>query len=522
MGIAFNTLYDRILLEKSNFNRFFTSQTPVHKIHQVLRISHDTDVELSPTSNRHVLWDALREGNGLFVAEKISHHDVAKRIAVLKKTIKELSYHENIIRNYNEIKKFILTVLSVDFNGEIDTALYKKYNERLHGGYHTKPVRPLETVIKETYPSQSGEIIQQLDDVINCLIPERYIVLKRIPDTHKAGLVPKSEEQVIGPGERKFKVYPKNQGKVYGQKYTAFLFTSERLISTKTITDNAVRTFRLFFGGWGTRDFYVIEDKSFVPKKHPYTSIGKSNMYKVLPLTKSHINAFAIKTLEKYERLINLKLQERLKEIKSSMVSNINNQTGEINLSTFDVESYNNLLKIINKGILNSNVDDLFFDFMLKDTRHDLSDYELLSTKISAETNEEYLETLQDDKDDVMDEILKVLKNQSGISGSQYVKIRRIRDNQEPHIQVVPYDELVKLNIVEYEMYDDVRRSWIPIDTENFNKLRTNLGVNATYAIGFKDALSYNDFTRQFVLYVVRSLASKNIIDRLENILEDF
>ena len=128
MGITFDILYDRILLaETSEFSKFFTGTRPINIIHDILKVSHDTNLVLSPTNNRHEMWNVLRDGKAIF-ARINKPKTVEYSLNNLLQQIKSLPEVPGRNRSRNEISEIIKKEINTFLDEYYDryTGLYLK------------------------------------------------------------------------------------------------------------------------------------------------------------------------------------------------------------------------------------------------------------------------------------------------------------------------------------------------------------------------------------------------------------
>jgi hypothetical protein len=519
MGIKFNIFYDRILLaETSNFAKFFTSRKPIQIIHDILKISHNAELKLSPTNNRHVLWDALREGNALFVSinRPKSINDAKENLRI---QIRDLS---------NEIKTICEQAINMVRGESVDSFTYKKIKNRLIGPRISGKKSVLD-VVKEIYPNKNS-LLDAINKFVESIKPGNYILIKRVAmDIGTSWATP-----FTSPDDRRFPVRPETDksAKVFGQDYIAWRFDGDRLIEKKRILENAVTAFNLYFKGWGDRDFYIIEDKSFQKiLRHPFVSQREMRFEKILPIDTTSIESFVDINIQRFKKLIIKEIEITSAQLDKHVSSIIKKPDELSNEDIRDIREYKETLKYLNQDVLKPDALSLFNKFVRYDINLDLNDYIIIDTYESSfkSIDPYYPDFIEDDNIQRRGDAWKILNKQQKQKGiekikqgvminkpSEIVKIRPKIDRK--NIQNVHFNDFIRLarnDINRYEMFDANFNRWVPVDPNYIEKY----GKMPNVAIAFENSKSYNDFVRKFILFVLHNMVKRPSIKKFDALL---
>lgn len=525
MGIIFDVLYDRILLaEASDFSKFFTSSEPIQKIHGELKVAHDTQLVLSPTNNRHELWNTLRSGKAIFASiNKPKSIEHAK--TNLLNQVKSLPQVNGRGRSRNEIITIIQRLISSVSKKTVTSLEYKQMKRRIVGPMPTGK-RSIIDLVDEIYPEMTS-LKDAIDEFIAAIKPGNYILVKRVPlGPSTAWATPYTK-----PAERRFPVRDERDknGKVFGQEYVAWTFDGDRLVDKQRIAINAIKVYNQLFPGWGDRDFYIVDDASLLQtKRHPFVSSEDFSFVEILPLEYDSVKSFASSSLQKYQKILTNKAQNIANQLKAHMHSKID----QIDTSDDDIrksiDEYRDVLRLLNQGIQQLDFEALFRRFLMKDARLDLSTYMIINADHPFEPYDSYL-TMRNIKQSRED--WEVLSRQRSLSAIEYfikngfitktgqsVKIRSKEDRTD--VRSVDMSSFAKRSDTnKFEMFDANHNRWVPFDAKYIDEFKIS---GATIAIAFKNFKDYNDFVRRFVLFAIRTIVKAPEVKNIANLLSDF
>lgn len=521
MGIKFDVFYDRVILaETSEFSKFFTSSEPIQIIHDILKISHDTEVDLSPTNNRHVLWDELRDGKALFVSIN-KPKSIEFATENLRAQIGSLPPIPERGRLRNEIKTVCEQAINMVKGGNISSLDFKKIKNRLIGPRTSGKPSILDST--KTIYADKTSLLDAINKFVEAIKPGNYILIKRVA----LGSSTKWATPSTPPEERRFPVRPETDktAKVFGQEYVVWRFDGEKLVEKERLETNATLAFRKYFTGWGDRDFYVIEDKSFQKiMRHPFVSQKNLRFEKILPLDEESVTSFVDTNLQRFRKIINNEIETISAQLKKQLHADIEKMDIASSDIAKKIEEYREALNYLNQEVLRINQQTLFSDFIVKDINLNLNDYIVIDSSTPFEPFDPFSmrdKTLQNIED------WKILNKQQGISkvksistGGVYgdkpresVKIRSKANRK--NIQTVDPLEFSKQNdISQYEMFDANYNRWVPVDPNYIEKYNSN-----NVAIAFPDMRSYNDFVRKFILFSLRNIVKRPAAKKVASLL---
>jgi len=526
MGIIFDVLYDRILLaEVSNFSKFFTSSKPIQKIHGELKVAHDTQLVLSPTNNRHELWNTLRSGKAIFASiNKPKSIEHAK--TNLLNQVKNLPQVTGRGRSRNEITSIIQRLISSISKKPVTSLEYKQIKRRIMGPMPTGK-RSIIDLVDEIYPEITS-LKDAIDEFIAAIKPGNYILVKRVP----LGLGVAWATPYTKPTERRFPVRDERDknDKVFGQEYVAWTFDGDRLVDKQRIAINAIKVYNQLFSGWGDRDFYIVDDASLLQtKRHPFVSSEDFSFVEILPLEYNSVKSFASSSLQKYQKILTNKVQNMANQLKIHMYSNIDRiDTSDSDIKK-SIDEYRDALGLLNHGIQQLDFESLFRQFLKKDARLDLSTqymiinagypfepYNPYSTMRNAKQSREDWEVLS--RQYSLSAIEYFIKNGFNTKIDQSVKIRSKENRTD--VRSVDMSSFAKRSDAnKFEMFDANHNRWVPFDAKYIDEFKIS---NASIAIAFKNFKDYNDFVRRFVLFVIRTIVKPPEVKNIANLLGDF
>lgn len=514
MGIHFDILTD-FLNEASEFSKFFTGTEPLKKIHDELKISHDTKLMLSPTDNRHELWDALRAGKGIFAS--IHKSDIIKNSATnLLGMIKQLQVPPNRARSYNEIRDTIKRIALLSKNNRITAPDFKKIKARLEGSNDAPGKTSIVTLAHNLYP-ENTELREAIHLFAAALRPGNYVLVKRLSayDTPET-------RGLQEPDERKFplRATDNKKEKIFGQEYTAWFFNGDTLIDKKRYHVNAVTVYRDLFPGWGDRDFYIIENEQFLKtNKHAFVPSKDIKFVEILPIERDSVDNFVKSTIEKYKRLVDTKIKE-------------------MSLSYGPEETHpeyqnakQSLEKMFNEIVPNT----MFKSFMTTDTNIQLDDYLIITTDRPFKSLDPYSTTTASYSFNQVESTPEDWETHTKESGKDHIN-QLMRQTGTDLPQKTP--ETVRIrskadrsNVIQatadrindpqnYEMWDSDRRRWVPYDPKYIGKFGRP-HYTQFVAIAFKNIRDYNNFARRFMRFAVRSTIKAPELKAIEAMLEE-
>ena len=513
MGINFDILSDSLLNEDSDFSKFFNTEEPIRLIHKALKVSADTQLVLSPTNNRHVLWDELKRGKAIF-ASKNQSELVAKSLDEFKNEINKLRPPPNRAQSFNEIKYLILSHFgAMATKGKITSKEYQKIQERIRG--------PIAASIKALFPKDVKRLMDILDAFLSGIRPGDQILVKRLAHNPSTEV----EKQYLAPGERQFpmakkpdemKYLPGTKEKIFHQEYIAWFFDGDTLVNKKAYNVNGITVYRDLFAGWADINFYVIENEKFLKAQtHPYVSTQENQFSKIIPLDQQNITAFVTSTLNKYEKVIMNKIQANASGI------------GQ------DEPGYEEAMSIIHNGIKGINPTQLFKDFILKDITHKLSDYMIIQSDIPKNPNMPWTkdnaqqgnlkspskEWKSLDVDAAIEKIQGMMRTDLPTKQTEMVTVRLKTDRSKSQ-KVDPVTLMRTPGATDkYEMFDANTSNWVPFDPNYIKSYTSNYGPKGNLAVAFATPQDATNFARIFALYAMRNVVKAPENKQIEDIL---
>lgn len=539
MGIKFNLLIDKFILnEASEFSRFFTSEEPIKFIHDILKVSADTKLVLSPTNNRHTLWDSLREGKAIFA--KINKPESIKLHSDrLKSILTTLPKTPKMGITLNEIKDTIKSVLK-EVQEPIQSVQYKKIHNKLKGD---KGVFNKIKKLNLGMTAEDGYLIN-INEFLTAIKPGEYILVKRSMGNKWGGF--RVSDVYAGPEERSFPVAKTKGEKVSSQSYNVYYFDGEKLINEERISENAVMVFRKLFDGWGDRDFYIIEDEKFLPvAKTPFIPNKDIQYEQLLPISRKTIQDFVFGNLNKFQDLLKDRINNLTDGIKERISQDIEKLSVSENEIIENIKHYRKAKEILETGVGAVNAIDLFSKY-LTSGQVDLKNYLLLSTAypympnlgkdpvssriydLSINKYKNFGEwEIQSNKIN-KEKIELLIKNLSRSDSSDEVDAGTIKvalrtdpqNSFDLNLDKVPYK--ISSNVNDYMMFNKTRNRWEPLDLKyagEYGKTRDNPYV---YAIAFKTTKDYKDFIKKFVKFALDNIVKSPERRDMDDILSAF
>ncbi len=373
MGTKFNILSDNLitLLEKSEFSKFFTSPEPIKVIHNSLRVSHDTDLRIEPTTNRHKMWDALRAGNGLFVViDKPGIREYA--ISELHRQMVSSSPETNRTRSYNELMSNLRRLLDKARSTPISSNHYKDIKKQVYGSTHSKTKSIMKQIDEAFDEGNSFNMLLRdaVKSLLSALMPGEIVLIKRYTDDSYIDLAPRYQ-----PSERKFRVarVKDRRHKVFGQEYTVFIFNNNQLLDVKIHKKNAIGVYEEYFHGRGHRDFYIISNKKFL-QTLPDTLSPTPQLpfsYSIVVDDKG-VQGFVNKALNKFETAFNNKANTLIQSVQQNIAAGI---------PGLDMKTITRIQDTVHE-IKTSNPIQLFRYFISKCPEIDLDNYDIIHKKV--------------------------------------------------------------------------------------------------------------------------------------------
>lgn len=507
MGIKFDILRDRYLLnEDSDFSRFFSSPEPIKFIHDKFKISHDTKLVLSPTNNRHSLWDKLREGKGLFAV--INKPELLKNSSNnLKSLLKTLTPPPNRTRTFNEIKDGVKSIFETI---AIDMGQYESVTSAVYNDIKNKINKPNGLISKARSTFETDDrLIIALKDFESALLPGEYILIRRTPV--KSELL-KGYDPVVEYSDT--------------QRYIAYFFDKEKLVNQIVIEKNAVQAYRQLFPGWGDRSFYIIEETQFGPiAKHPFRMQKDFSFEKLLPLTNADIQRFVEYTFSKYEAVIDKKITNMTQRLKQQAFKDIELIDKPDHVVIDSINEYRKALKILKTGVNEYSKPEIMLDFLKINTSN--PKFKFISSADTFIPFDPYRPanqsvSKQDWETKTFDDGLKIVRSMLSFNrfrneNREYI-LARLKSNRNENVQR-KIDELNK----DYEIWDRIKRRWIPYDPnyiEQFH-LAAPYYSEQPAALIFNTEADFNDFTRKFMLFALRNMIKEPEIKDLENLIQE-
>jgi hypothetical protein len=486
-------------------------------IHKMLKVDADTKLVLSPTNNRHVLWDELKLGKAIF-ASKNQSELVRKSLEEFRSAISAMPPPANRTQSYNEIKSLVLNHFGkIAQEGKVTSKDFKKIEDRIRG--------PISNKIKELYPKDKT-LVPILDAFLSGIRPGSQILVKRLAHNPSEG---DEAKQYLDPEERQFpmakkpddpKFRPGTKEKIFHQEYIAWFFDGDRLIDKKYYSVNGITVYRDLFAGWADINFYVIENEKFQKAKtHPFVSTPENQFTKIIPIDQGNIKSFVDNTLKTYGKLI----IDKMKANAAAM-----QQAGGME------EDYAKAEAAINAGIRFINPIDLFKEFILNDIKHQLSDYMIIKSDVPFDPNapwsnkntatqrgnmavpsEDWTEL---DKGEAIAEIQNKMRSDIRVKAAERITVRP-KNNRAKIISTNTEIMGARPDVDQYEMFDSNQKLWVPFDANYIKSYKTNYG-NDGIAIAFPTADSVTDFTRKFALYAMHNIVKAPEAKQLEDIMD--
>jgi hypothetical protein len=391
MGIKFDVLSDVfMLIEDSQFSKFFTGSEPIKKIHKELRILHGDDLVMNPSDNRHELWDAARTGKGIFVVVYKSKTIIEAKNELIKFFKAHPPRNTRLSQTYNEIKDDVRRIIaSLPNDKPATTEEFKTIQSIVEGAPQNRnktPVRKksLRTKIAEVYPNDWQKFFSALDTFMNEISNADRILIKRIAQPAEAARG--TPTAFLKPDQRYFKVAQREGQKIFGQQYMIWFFNKDKFLGARTIQANATDLWKPWkggitqLGGWGERDYYIIENEKFAQsKKQPLeANIPPANV--VLPLKAGEVDKFVSESFNMFKRVMLQKMSQGAESMRTKAVNDIGDTSTSDEESLATAKEYRALLKTIASGLQTINKTQMFYNFLSKDTMLDLNQYEFIDT----------------------------------------------------------------------------------------------------------------------------------------------
>ena len=515
MGITFDILSDSLLSEASDFSQFFNSEEPIRLIHKMLKVDANTQLILSPTNNRHVLWDELKRGKAIFTFRR-KPDQIEQAIESFKSEINKHRPPPNRTQTYNEVKYLILQHYgkqAIDKKHTFTSKEYQKIQEKING--------PIKDALNEMFPKNQFSPI--LDMFLMAIRPGDSILMKRI--SHDSGDI---DRHYMSPEDRRFPMAKKpdepgykahKPEKIFGQKYIGWFFDGNKLIDKKYYSKNGIKAYRDEIEGWAKVNFYVVEDKSFLkPKTHPFVSTNENQFAMIIPMDQQGVSSFVNTTLKKYERVI----ADKMKANASNMDPN--------------ESDYDEVMKTVSAGIAGVDSKELFKNFILGDITHKLTDYMIVKSDVPKDPNMPWDKDITQrgnlttpskkwknvDKDEAAEAIQNMMRIELPVRQTEVVSVRLKTDRSK--IQKMDLAGLESMSkgpnaADKYEMFDVNKGIWTPIDPNYIKNYKTNMGVVGAYAVAFATPQDATDFSRKFAIYAMRNIVKAPENKQIDDIL---
>jgi len=371
MGIKFDILCDTVLVEDSELSRFFTGAEPIRKIHQELGLEAGEQPSIQSTRNRHVIWDALRTGDAMFVVihKPLNIQQARKRLSDSFLTNSDDAATDKP-RSQNEIRQGINNALRVAPEGETADAdavarLKKMFFGRAQnfqpGSGYANARGGIANAIREVYGAKSDEKIAELNTFITNVTEADRFMIKRVATG--GGSMATNRK----PESRRFPIATRPGERVTGQQYNVWMFSGDKFISKQTLKKNVTHIFRPEKGGlselkgWADRDYYLVRNKAFQVQNATTTAPGEIS----LRINHVGISAFTKNTITKYQPVVTKKIGENQAAMKQWYLD----QTDDPNSTEVEAEEaqrdYRRMLGVMH-GKIEFDYNQMFSDYLTK------------------------------------------------------------------------------------------------------------------------------------------------------------
>lgn len=514
MGLKFDLFAD-LLLERSVFSRFFTSDAPIKQLHDIfhqdysnsitgtnttMKAAHNADLQLSPTNNRHEIVDELRNGKGVFIVS-----DKNSEISTAKLNLKEkiTSYDADPAKKMtaNKIKDFAKTLLNAS-DGHLASKTLKKLKDRFD---HKNALQPLhgssiKQNIQEVYANSGGvsDIESAFLQLLAAFEAGDRILIKRHSKSNNS--------QYEEPKERQFPVAKGSKDKQFGQSYEILCFDSTRLLRKETINSNPLTILnKLFPGNDPGRDYFIIQNKDFLrPRTSPAIPSNENPFYTILPLDQEHVSAFATDSLEKYKKVLTDRMHQRSVGFKQKAIDSMDDISGNDDDIHSNVAQYRNLLRAISKGLQYLNPGKLFVDFVQKDIKTNINDHIIINMSQPAERDKNALKD-RDENQKRIKNALSVLKGTAS-SKNTYPPVFVKHKSPGAAVEKISMADLRKNpKASEYLIWDAKAKLWIPYKSTYIGGHPISMS-ETSYAIAFESKEEYDKLSRDYVAFVLRTV----------------
>ena len=520
MGIKFDILTESLLLEDSDFSQFFTSDEPIKLIHAGLKVDANTKLSLSPTNNSNVLWDELRSGKAIFISIHKSKA-VLNSLKEMKDILRGLPVPENRAQTYNEIKDVFNRIEAMIPEGRISSADYIKIRNKLKPveSGHIPNHRTVVSMIRHLWPTAipAGVLVHTIDVFLEGIKPGNYILVKRLPYNKYSTNMAQIEPQNRSFPERA----PENKKeKIFGQQYVGFIFDGDRLVERKHWDVNSKTVWRELVHGWGDRDFYVVNNENFLKtKRHPFMPTKDVQFVEIIPLDVRGVVSYVQGAMKSYDRIVSTKIKEMAGKLASRKAND-----------TKIEEEWKKAQDILKRGVNGTTALDMFRQYIGSGPRGDISKYMIISggkpfdnydpwSNSGRPPAESLGEWQQSSKEAAMPFIDAMVKGSGIYRSTEEESNVRVRSRSNPEdIKTVDIAQFAKTpEARNYMMFNPDRNKWVPIDASYKSKYTNGNGAN--FAVAFENIREFNEFTRNFVLFVMRNLIKSPGIKQLENIM---